>query len=75
LPDQVWRSKFLAALKFPQEIIDKPPSELEKKRIICGRHFMDSCFTSNGDGKVLLNHGSIPELYLEELQNNHVQVC
>jgi len=67
-PDQVWRSKFLAALKFSQDIIDKPPSQIEVRRVICNRHFTASCFTE----EKLLIHGSVPELFLNEIRNNDV---
>lgn len=68
LPDQVWRIKWLTALKFSPEIIDKPPTQIERGWIICERHFADSCFI---DGKLLI-HGSVPELYLDEMRSNEV---
>ncbi len=59
---------FLAALKFSQDIIDKPPSQIEVRRVICNRHFTASCFTE----EKLLIHGSVPELCLDEIRNNDV---
>lgn len=70
LPDQVWRIKWLTALKFSQEIIDKPPSQIERGYIICERHFTDASITN---GKRLV-HGSVPDLFLDEIGNNEVQV-
>jgi len=64
----------LRALKFPEELIAQPPSLIEKKRIICSRHFVDSCFELKDDGILHLIQGSVPELFLEELQINEQQV-